>query len=188
MKIEIENYVDTWQEVKNAAMNTIGKESGIYPSEIWKRKMLAAEHSPIRLIELTIRMIEIPYWVSVHLSRHKFGIDHFVSTQRTDRTGIKRDELPQGALVDHTIRVNAQALINISRKRLCGQASTETRTVWKAVREAVRTVEPELADAMVPECLYRGKCPELKCCGYYHNTDRFLADLVEYRRRMCPDK
>lgn len=188
MKIEIVDYTDRWQEVKNAAMNTIGKETGIYPSEIWKRKMLAAEHSPIRLIELKIRMTDIPYWVSVHLVRHNIGVTHFVSTQRTDRTGENRNEKPQDAPVNHTMAANAQALINISRKRLCGQASAETRSVWKAVREAVREVEPELADAMVPECLYRGKCPELKCCGYYHNTDRFLADLVDYRRRMDPGR
>ena len=188
MKVEICDYEDHWQDVKNAAMNTIGKENGIYPDEKWKRKMLAAEHSPIRLIILKIRMTDIPYWVSVHLSRHKFWIEHFVSTQRTDRTGENRNEKSQNAPVNHTIVVNAQALINISRKRLCNQASAETRQVWKAVKKVVSAVEPELADAMVPECIYRGKCPELKCCGYYHNTDKFLADLVEYRRSMSPDR
>ena len=166
MQVEILNYTDNWQAVKDAAMNTIGNENGKYPSPKWKRKILLAEHSPIRLIELTIRLRDIPYWVSVHLVRHKIGIEHFVSTQRTDRTGIKRDELPQNAPVDHTIRVNAQALIAISRKRLCSQASPETRAVWKAVIEAVRKVEPELASVCVPECVYRGFCPEMKSCGF----------------------
>ena len=166
MKVEIIDYQDNWQAVKNAAMNTIGKENGGYPPSGWKRKILLAEHSPIRLIELTIRMKDIPYWVSVHLVRHKIGIEHWVATQRTDRTGVKRDELPQGALVDHTIRVNAQALIFISRRRLCNQASPETRALWDAVRDAVKTVEPELASLMCRECIYRGFCPEMMCCGY----------------------
>ena len=166
MEVKVIKYQDNWQAVKDAAMNTIGKESGKYPDPKWKREILLAEHSPIRLIELTIRMRGIPYWVSVHLVRHKFGIEHFVSTQRTDRTGIDRNELPQNALVDHTIRVNAQALITISRKRLCSKAAPETVAVWKAVRQAVKEVEPELASVMVPECVYRGFCPEMKSCGY----------------------
>ena len=166
MKVEVIDYQDNWQAVKNAAMNTIGSDSGKYPSSAWKRKILLAEHSPIRLIELTIRMKDIPYWVSVHLVRHKIGIEHWVSTQRSDRTGVDRNVLPQDAPVDHTIRVNAQALITISRKRLCGQASPETQAVWRAVRKAVKTVEPELASVMHPECVYRGFCPEMRPCGY----------------------
>ena len=125
-----------------------------------------AEHSPIRLLKLRIRMTGIPYWVSVHLVRHKIGIEHWVKTQRTDRTGIDRNELPQGALVDHTIEVNAQALITISRKRLCRQASKETQDVWRAVIAAVKEHEPELASVCHPDCVYRGFCPEMKGCGY----------------------
>ena len=166
MKVEVIEYQDNWQAVKNRAMETVGIESGKYPTPKWKRKILLAEHSPIRLIELTIRMKGIPYWVSVHLVRHKIGIEHWVSTQRTDRTGINRDDLPQGSLVDHTIRVNAQALITISRKRLCRQASPETQAVWRAVIQAVKEVEPELASVCHPDCVYRGFCPEMKGCGY----------------------
>lgn len=86
MEVKVIEYQDNWQAVKNRAMETIGLESGKYPDSKWKREILLAEHSPIRLIELTIRMKGIPYWVSVHLVRHKYGIEHFVSTQRTDRT------------------------------------------------------------------------------------------------------
>ena len=118
MRAELINYTDNWQAVKNAAMNTIGKEAGQYPSAEWKKKILLAEHSPIRLLVFTVRLTDLPYWVSVHLTRHKIGVEHFVSTQRTDRTGVDREELPQGAPVDHTMVINAQALINISRKRL----------------------------------------------------------------------
>ena len=181
LRVEIVDYADNWQAVKNAAMNTIGAESGKYPDTKWKRKILLAEHSPIRLLELTVRITDVPYFVVMHLVRHRVGIEHFVSTQRTDRTGIDRTQLPQGAPVNYTFRANAQAFIAISRKRLCGQAAKETRAVWKAVIEAVRTVELELADCCVPDCIYRGKCQELKCCGYYKNTDRFISDLIEYR-------
>lgn len=180
MWVEIVSYEDRWQEVKNAAMNTIGKPDGKYPDSNWKWKILRAEHSPIRLLEMTIRLHEIPYWVSVHLVRHKIGIEHWVSTQRTDRTGVSRAELPQGALVDHTIRVNAQALITISRKRLCRQASPETRQVWQAVVDAVREYEPELANLCCPECIYRGDCTEMRSCGYA-KTGQYELALTAYK-------
>lgn len=167
MKAELINYRDNWQAVKNAAMNTVGKEgSKYYPSSEWKRRILMAEHSPIRLLTFTIRLTDIPYWVSVHLTRHKVGVEHFVSTQRTDRTGIDRDELPQSAPVSHTMVINAQALINISRKRLCNQASFATREIWRTVIDQIGEHEPELANLCVPECVYRGFCPEMRSCGY----------------------
>lgn len=169
--VEVIDYEDAWRKVKNAAMNTVGKSVGKYPSSEWKQKILRAEHSPIRLLEFTVRLVDIPYWVSMHLTRHKIGVEHFVSTQRTDRTGVDRSVLPQGALVSHTMRINAQALINISRKRLCAQASPETRRVWHAVLDAIWEHEPELAEVCVRECVYRGFCPEMKTCGYCNSAE-----------------
>lgn len=180
MKVEILNYTDNWQAVKDAAMNTIGKSEGKYPSSEWKRKILLAEHSPIRLLEFTIRLEDIPYWVSVHLVRHKIGIEHWVSTQRTDRTGIERDDLPQGAPVTHTIRINAQALIYISRKRLCSQAAPETRSLWQSVIAEIRKVEPEIASVCVPECVYRGFCPEMRSCKF-SETGRYGIARAAYQ-------
>lgn len=166
MRVGIVNHQDSWQAVKDAAMNTIGKENGKYPDLAWKRKMLLAEHSPIRLIELTVRITDVPYFAVMHLVRHKIGIEHWVSTQRTDRTGVNRNELRQDAPIDYTFRANAQAFIAISRKRLCRQADEATRAIWRAVIQAVREVEPELASVCVPECVYRGFCPEMRSCGF----------------------
>lgn len=180
-RVEIINYQDNWQDVKDAAMNTIGKDSGKYPSSEWKRKILLAEHSPIRLLEFTFVIHDLPYWVSVHIVRHWLGILHFVSTQRTDRTGVARDNLPQGALVTHRIRANAQALINISRKRLCTQASLETRQVWGEVIDCLAEYEPEIASVCVPECVYRGFCPEMKPCGY-SDSEAYLHRKTAYQK------
>ena len=182
MRVEILNYKDNWQAIKNAAMNTIGKDNGKYPSSEWKTNILHAEHSPIRLLMFTIRFYDIPYWIVGHFVRHKIGVEHFVSTQRTDRTGINRNELPQNNPVDYTMVANAQALINISRKRLCHQASPETRQAWLMVREALDNVgESELAQAMIPECVYRGFCPEIRSCGLV-NRDFYKEILGQYRR------
>lgn len=97
MEIAWFRHEDNWQDVKNAAMNTIGRNTGKYPDSVWKKKILLAEHSPIRLMHFSWRWKDLPYWVSVHIVRHKVGIEHFVSTQRSDRTGISRDDCPRGA-------------------------------------------------------------------------------------------
>lgn len=181
MKVDIFEHADNWQGIKDATMNTIGKTTGKYPDSEWKRKLIMSEHSPIRRLKFYWRWADLKYWVSVHLVRHKIGIDHWVNTQRTDRTGINRDELPQGALVNHAAEADAQALINISRKRLCMCASPETRNAWQKVKDEVERVEPELASCMVRECVYRGFCPEMFPCGF-SKTEAYKKELAEYRK------
>lgn len=180
MYIDNFKHVDNWQDVKDATMNTIGKSTGKYPDPDWKRRLILSEHSPIRKIRFSWRWKDLKYWVSVHLVRHWLGITHFVTTQRTDRTGVDRDDLPQGQLVTHEADANAQALINISRKRLCNCASRETRYAWQGVKDKISNVEPELAKCMVRDCVYRGHCYEMFSCGY-HKTEAFKNELENYR-------
>lgn len=181
MKIDNFEHIDNWQGIKDSTMNTIGKDTGVYPSSDWKRRLIMSEHSPIRRMKFYWRWLDLKYWVSVHISRHKIGIEHFVKTQRTDRTGVDRNDLPQGSLVNHACEADAQALINVSRKRLCFCASPETRKAWERVKESVAEVEPELASCMVKECVYRGFCPEMFPCGY-SDTIQFKKELAEYRK------
>lgn len=176
-------YADVWPKVKRSARTTISREGeGLYPSDSWKKTMLLAEHSPIRRIRFGWKWIDLKSWISVHFVRHKHGIEHWVTTQRTDRTGVDRDASRQDAKVSHECEANAQALIFISRRRLCSQASKETRETWKEVREIVRKEDPILASVMVPECIYRGFCPEFKSCGYV-NTEAYKKALENYRKR-----
>lgn len=174
---------DNWQEVKDSCMTTINKAYGKYPNNSWKKNILLCEHSPIRRIKIYWKWIGLKYWVSVHFVRHKHGIEHWVSTQRPDKTDSQdkdRDKFLQGALVNHACEANAQALINISRKRLCGCASAQTQLAWKAVKEKIAELEPELASCMVRECIYRGFCPELHSCGYC-DTQEYEKELKGYR-------
>ena len=110
---------------------------------------------------------------------------HFVQSQRDDRNvdrDVSRDDLPQSALVKHDIVLNAESIINISRRRLCAQASPETREAWSAVVAKLREIgEKELADACVPECVYRGFCPEFKSCGLAYSS-RFQSLVDHYRK------
>ncbi|MGL4374054.1 MAG: hypothetical protein ACRCS6_09745 [Turicibacter sp.] len=183
MKIKYLNKITTWIRVLNAARRTVGKEViNKEPSDSWKAKMLLAEHSPIRLLEFDWSWENIKQWVTVHLVRHHIGCEKFVHTQRSDRNNlvVDRDALLQGAENDMDMTANAQSIINISRKRLCTQASPETRAAWKAVIAEIKTVEPILAEKCVPECLYRGFCPEMHPCGF-SETSKYQEDLVKYR-------
>jgi len=176
-------YNDRWAEVKRAARTTINKSgTGSAPTDVWKKTILLAEHSPIRKIRFSWRWENLKSWVSVHFVRHKFGIEHWVSTQRSDRTGIDRDKSPQDTPVSHECEANAQALISISRKRLCNQASPETRKAWIEVKAEVGKVDPVLCSVMVPECIYRGFCPEFHSCGYAETED-YRKRLEIYRRK-----
>ena len=181
--------VTLWKRVLNAARRTIGKEPlDKEPTDSWKAKILLAEHSPIRLLEYDFTWEDIKQWVTAHLVRHHEGCEKFVHSQRGDRRAIleeynvnSRDELPQGATNDMDMTANAQALINISRKRLCNCASKETREAWKQVKEAIREIDPIMAEKMVPECIYRGFCPEfMSPCGY-SKTSQYEEDLKKYR-------
>lgn len=182
MYIGVFKHEDNWQDVKDSAMATVGKETGKYPDSNWKKRILMCEHSPIRRIKFYWRWMCIKSWVSVHMVRHKIGIEHWVKSQRNDRTGFEdRDNAPQATLIEHACEANAQALIFISRRRLCSNAQPETREAWQAVKDKVAEVEPELAACMVKECIYRGFCTEFKSCGY-DKTEEYQKELAEYRK------
>jgi hypothetical protein len=150
---------------KTCTLNTVGKKSTTKPTQEWLEQIVKAEHSPIRELWFGIIM-EIPYWVSVHFVRHHIGVNHYVQTQRNDRqTKYDRNEAPQGQIVSHIMSVNAQELIFMSHKRLCKQASFETREVMKEICKQVIAVAPYMKDVLVPLCKYRnGKCNEMFSC------------------------
>lgn len=179
-EIEIINN-GSWFIVRESALFTIGKKW--IKKEInssWKKRILLCEHSPIRENFISWAWYGIKSWISVHFVRHKFGIEHFVTTQREDRTGKNRDEKKQSEFVNHRATANFQAIISISRKRLCKQAHKETRDTWKLFLEKIKIKQPELYSVCVSECLYRGFCPEFNPCGY-SGTEKYRKKLKEYR-------
>ena len=181
-QVELTDIKGTWNEVLNKARITVHKEEiKKEPSDDFKRKILRAEHSPIRSLIFCFKIINLKSWVATHFARHHIGIEKWIRTQRTDRTGINRDELSQGNRVEMEIEANTQALINISRKRLCNQASKETRQVMEKIKNEVAKKDNFVAEVMVKECIYRGFCPEMQSCGY-DKTEQFKKELEEYRK------
>jgi hypothetical protein len=181
MKAEIIYSRNNWNEILNACRTTVGKD-GIdkEPKPSWKKNLLLAEHSPIRKLQITVKCYDVPSWVVTHMVRHHIGIEKYVQTQRTDRTGVDRNELRQGQLIDVEFDINGQAMINISRKRLCNQASKETKQLWNMIIECIKEDMPELYSVCVPECIYRGFCPEMHSCNY-NNGAEFESAIKKYR-------
>ena len=184
MRIEITR-VTSWTEVLNSARFTWRKslKSG-EPSVKWKKKIIKAEHSPLRCLMFNIDMYDIPSYTAGHFVRHVHA-QPFVSTSRPDTDGhqVPRDKQKKSDLVNCRLFLNAEEIINISRKRLCNKAELPTRQVWQAVLDELRKTEPELVNACVPNCYYRGFCPEIASCGFA-NGKLFETRVEEYHNRL----
>ena len=153
-----------WMEVKQRALVTIGKKAITPPTSEWKHKILEAQHSPIRHLMFSFYIHDIPYYVSTHLVRHVHSLP-FVRSQRNDRqSDYDRTKAPQDAPVDMIWEMNAQELMTIANKRLCNQASEETRNVVKKMCELALANTPEFKGLLVPACVYNGKCHEMYPC------------------------
>jgi len=111
-----------------------------------------------------VEMLDIPTFVSVHFRTHSLGITHFVKSNREDRASCSGD-IGRMQPVNHGMILNAQSLINLSRKRLCFKSHELTKGVMEEIRHEVMVVDSALAEYMVPECVYRGRCLEKKPCG-----------------------
>ena len=122
-----------------------------------------------------IDFYDIPYYISVHLVRHVHA-QPFVSTSRPDIDGNMkpREEQKKTDLVNMRLFLNAQEIINISKVRLCNKAEKETIKAWNEAVAELYKLEPILALACQPSCIYRGLCPEINSCGFI-NTKRFTS-------------
>ena len=162
---------EDWLLAKQAAFVTIHKDTEKYPTFEWKHKMLAACHSPIRVIKFAILIRDVPSWISVHLVRH-IHAQPFVSTQRNDRCNrdenYDRRKAPQDTPVDMIWYVNAEELMTIAHKRLCMLASKETRLLIRDLMNMIERDFPEFKGLLNPLCTYRnGLCTEFSPCDYY---------------------
>ena len=156
---------DSWTRVKNHCRTTVNKSfTDNEPTKEFKKKLLISEHSPIRLLEVDWTWENIKYWVSTEWSRHKF--EKFITSQRDDRmiNEIPRDKKTQDSLVNYDGYANAQNTIDSWRKRLCYQATPEARNLAEEFKLELHKIEPEWADVLVPNCIYRCGCPEFSMC------------------------
>ena len=163
MKTDIYKIKGDWQDVVDGCRATVAKPPlGKDPSDEFKTNILIAEHEPIREIWIKWRWKSIKYWIAMHWKTHIWPSR--TNTQRTDRTGIDRNELRQDEAVTFEGTANCQHLIDTWRKRLCGQASIETREYAEDFKTTLRPKQKHISDVLVPNCIYRCGCPETKMC------------------------
>lgn len=183
MKTRIVKIKGDWQEVLDKCRFTRGKAPlGREPSGAFKKAVLLAEHSPIRSIEISWQWMQLPHWVGVHWLRHIWQC--LVRSQRTERTGLPREALSQAEPQDFWGEANVQHLIDTMRKRLCFQASPETRACAESLKRELAKVQPEIAGVLVPNCIYRCGCPEMAPCPYNREKAGFFRWAVS-RNPQC---
>lgn len=192
-----------WDEAYRAALATMGIDSkDKEPSFQWKVRSLMAEHSQCKLVQFCLSFKNLRQWCGIHYLRHMHTLP-FIHSQRVDRRDLdeyvekvmsilsddikhapdfnKRDYLFQGEANDQDFYVNAQTLVNISRKRLCACASKETREAWQMVKDLMQEIDPAVAHCMVRQCVYRGFCPEMRPACKHDHSIQFKFELHDYR-------
>lgn len=185
-KVRITNVNIDWMRIKSACMTTISKQAGKIPDSTWRRKLLISEHSPIRRGEISWKWETIPYAISTHFARHHEGCEKFIGTERTDRTGVNREERSQMNYVPMEMDANIQALINISAKRLCTCADPITRQYWEMLVECIKEIDKDVYWALVPQCIRCGACVEsFSNCKFYETlmSNHTLEEQMDIMRR-----
>jgi hypothetical protein len=146
--------------------------------------MLISEHSSHRAVKYRIYVEDIPFYTHVHLVRHHVGFEPHVYSQRDDN-GIQettpRDDYPQGTLISMFFDANVQAILNISRKRLCHKAHrTAQQFVQKLKYSLIYTgddYDKMLGKLLLQPCSwFPGICQEPEPCGRVANVTK-LADM-----------
>lgn len=122
-----------------------------------------------------------PYWIARLFQNNSNIVDvRYLASGLAGRTDLLKKYIDAQRIVlkqyTHVLFINGYRKdspriekeiesINISKLRLCYKASYETRKIWMQVVEELRKIEPHLTAACVPQCIYRGFCPESKSCG-----------------------
>lgn len=167
--------------MRKACETTINAES-----KMTLEKIYFCEHSPMRTQIFWVRLNDIPTFVSTHLVRHKIDVEHYVKSNREDRPAYSGEGGGRWHSVNHGMRISAQSLVNLARKRLCAQSHMATRKVMLAIVESMKDVDPALAEKLVPDCIYRGGCFELRPCGFMPRSNAY--DIFKDKREKFFDE
>lgn len=162
MLIDVEKHTGL-EEAHRAIKFTTGER---FEPKAGLASIYAWNHSLTRTQMFSVMMYGIPTFVSVHFTRHKIGVEHFVQSNRPDKGGDAK--AGRNTPVNHLMFCNAEAIMNMAHRRLCYQASRETRLAMIHIKERMALADPELAPFLVPMCQHRGGiCSEPRPCGKY---------------------
>lgn len=177
VKTKIEKFDVDWLFIKDGCMQTIGKQAKKEPNSEWKRKLLVCQHSPLRRGNISWKWEEIPFYSMGHYVRHHVGCTPYVSTSRSDRTNIPREERKQTDNVSMQMDANIQSLIDMAGRRLCLQSDKITIAYMKSLVDEIRKYDEDIAWRLVPQCINYGCCIEpFGQCKYF---DSFAKELTK---------
>ena len=81
--------------------------------------------------------------------------------------------LPRATESTLTIGFTPEALIHFMHKRLCNRAQPEIKKLAIMMKQAIKKINPEFAEELIPHCQHLMWCPEGKkmSCGAYPTRD-----------------
>lgn len=95
------------------------------------------------------------------------------------------EEYDRYAPTDLAFIINAEAIINMSSKRLCSKASKETREIWRQTLDLLEEIDPDLVQMCKRPCVWYGFCREQKSCGYMA-SDAYKAERKAFKELFKP--
>lgn len=161
MKIEIVKIEQTEDMLRR-----VFKHCWSVESKMNKTKLFACNDSILEIPEY-YAVCSAPRAVAAQLRTHekKHGMYFWMATARPDREDAVKGNYSREQEVNFVMKLTAKAIKEISHYRLCAKAEYPTRKFMLAFKEELRKIEPELAENMVPLCVYRGGiCTEFNSC------------------------
>ena len=88
--------------------------------------------------------------------------------------------LPRATESTLTIGFTPEALLQFMHKRLCNRAQPEIKKLAIMMKQAVREINPEFAEELVPHCVHLLWCPEgnKMTCGAFPTKDK-VKEILE---------
>lgn len=167
MKVTLLKYPtdEDWALARRCALITMGKTPTKEPDMAWKRAILRARHSPIRVLNYAFLIEGIPSNTATHLARHVHAVP-FISSLRNDRQDrMDGDAARRDTPVDMILYCNAEELMTIANKRLCHKAAERTQEAVRMMCREAFGKTPEIASELVPMCVHCGNtCHEMYPC------------------------
>lgn len=96
------------------------------------------------------------------------------------------EQFDRYAPTDLAMIINAEAIMNMSAKRLCHKASAETREIWQKTLDLIEEVDPDLVKFCKRPCVLQGYCRESKSCGYMA-SNAYIFERKTFKKLFKPN-
>lgn len=135
-------------------------------STMTKKRLFASNDSILEIPEY-YAFCNAPRSVAMQMRTHekKHGMYFYMGTARPDRKDAVKGEYSREQIVPFVMKLTARAIKEISHYRMCKKAEAPTRDFMEVFQRTLSSIEPALAEQMMPLCKYRGGiCTEFNSC------------------------